>query len=142
MGVEIPTAPHKKIRLTNVYIPPPNTSSGNVDENNTCTDNWPSKNHDILLGNFNAHSLIWDDNNRNSKTDTRGKKIEDWLSETEMSCLNAGTPTYVNRSTGKQSAPDISFIHSSLLDIKSHGSLSTNSDQIISLLYHVRRPAH
>ena len=116
MGVEIPTAPHKKIRLTNTYIPPPNTSSGNVDENNTCTDNWPSKNHDILLGDFNAHSLIWDDTNRNNNTDTRGKKIEDWLSETEMSCLNAGTPTYVNRSTGKQSAPYTSFIHSSLLD--------------------------
>ena len=30
--------------------------------------------------------------------------------------MNTGIPTYVNRSTARQSAPDISFVHSSLLD--------------------------
>ena len=61
MTVEIPIAPHKKLRLTNVYIPPSNTSTGNVDESSTSTENWPSKNHDLILGDFNAHSLLWDE---------------------------------------------------------------------------------
>ena len=116
MSIEIPTAPHKKLRLTNVYIPPANTSTGNVNENLTKTDNWPSTSSDMILGDFNAHSLLWDENTRNGTPDTRGTKIENWLAETEMACMNTGIPTYVNRSTARQSAPDISFVHSSLLD--------------------------
>ena len=87
-----------------------------MEETHTSTEKWPSENQDILLGDFNAHSLLWDDNTRNGTTDIRGRKIEDWLTETDMSCLNTGKPTAVNRSTGKPSAPDISFIHSALLD--------------------------
>ena len=116
MSIEIPTAPHKKLRLTNVYIPPANTSTGNVNENLTKTDNWPSTSSDMILGDFNAHSLLWDENTRNGTPDTRGTKIENWLAETEMACMNTGIPTYFNRSTARQSAPDISFDHSSLLD--------------------------
>ena len=33
-----------------------------------------------------------------------------------MACINTGEATHVNRSTGKEGAPDTSFIHSSLLD--------------------------
>lgn len=38
LSVEIPTAPRKKLRITNVYIPPPNTSTGNVEEAHTSTE--------------------------------------------------------------------------------------------------------
>ena len=33
-----------------------------------------------------------------------------------MACINDGEPTHVHRASGKESAPDISFVHSSLLD--------------------------
>ena len=48
--------------------------------------------------------------------DRRGEKIEDWLAENNMACINTGEATHVSRSTGKEGAPDTSFIHSSLLD--------------------------
>ena len=79
-------------------------------------DNWPSKNHDMILGDFNAHSPLWDDSRKNSTPDVRGRKIEDWLANSDMACVNTGEPTHVSRSTGTESAPDISFVHSSLLD--------------------------
>ena len=68
------------------------------------------------MGDINAHSTIWDDNARNGVTDRRGEKIEDWLAENNMACINTGEATHISRSTGKEGTPDTSFIHSSLLD--------------------------
>ena len=33
-----------------------------------------------------------------------------------MACVNNGQPAHVHRTSGKESAPDISIVHSSLLD--------------------------
>ena len=33
-----------------------------------------------------------------------------------MAWINSGEPTHINRSNGKESAPDTAFVHSSLLD--------------------------
>ena len=45
-----------------------------------------------------------------------GKKIEDWVADTGMASLNTGEATHTNRSTGKLTAPDITFVHSSMMD--------------------------
>ena len=112
MSIEIPTTVKKKIRLTNIYIPPSNT----VVEDSISPEKWPCKEGDIILGDVNAHSPLWDDNVKDGKADRRGEKIESWLAEHDMACVNNGKPTHVHRTSGKESAPDISFVHSSLLD--------------------------
>ena len=114
-AVEIPMTSHHKLRLTNIYIPPDNTRC--IDnEDAITTENWPCKGNDIVLGDFNAHSSLWDDNTKNGISDRRARKIEDWLAETGMASLNTGEATHVSRSTGTLSAPDITFAHSSMMD--------------------------
>ena len=74
-AVEIPMTAHNKLRLTNVYIPPDNPRC--IDNEDAITmDNWPCNEHDILLGDFNAHSPLWDDSTENGIPDRRGRKIE------------------------------------------------------------------
>ena len=80
------------------------------------------------MGDINAHSTIWDDNARNGVTDRRGEKIEDWLAENNMACINTGEATHISRSTGKEGTPDTSFIHSSLLDKVSWKTTNKISD--------------
>ena len=112
-AVEIPMTPHHKLRLTNIYIPPDNPRC--IDNEDAITmENWPCKGNDILLGDFNAHSSLWDDST--DASDRRGKKIEDWIADTGMASLNTGEATHTNRSTGKLTAPDITFVHSSMMD--------------------------
>ena len=112
-AVEIPMTPHHKLRLTNIYIPPDNPRC--IDNEDAITmENWPCKGNDILLGDFNAHSSLWDDST--DASDRRGRKIEDWIADTGMASLNTGEATHTNRSTGKLTAPDITFVHSSMMD--------------------------
>ena len=100
-AVEIPMTSHQKLRLTNLYIPPDNPRC--VDNEDAITmENWPCRENDILLGDFNAHSSLWDDNTENGVYERRARKIEDWLAETWMANLNTGEATHVNRSTQRQ----------------------------------------
>ena len=114
MTIEVPIAPRKKLRLINIYIPPKNSKA--VTEDNISPEHWPCKEYDMILGDVNAHSLLWDDNTKDGIPDKRAEKIEEWLTETGMKFINTGEATHVNRSTGSESAPDVSFVHSSLLD--------------------------
>ena len=72
MTIEILATAKKKIRLTNLYIPPTNT----VVEDSISPEKWPCKEGDIILGDVNAHSLLWDDNTRDDRADKRAKTIE------------------------------------------------------------------
>ena len=71
---------------------------------------------DLIIGDANAHSSLWDISR--SDSDKRGEKIEKWLEENDMACLNDGTPTHINyrRELVTYSAPDTSIAHVSLLD--------------------------
>ena len=89
---------------------------GNLSEGDFDVRRWPSNNYDMVLGDTNAHSPLWDNNMRNGVADKRGLIFEDWIADTNMAQLNEGLPTHVNRKTGKGSAPDTSFVHSSMLD--------------------------
>ena len=112
--IEVPTHDGRKIRITNIYVPP---------IRNTARDNrvevfnlrhWPSKEFDLILGDTNAHSALWDENWEGS-SDQRGEAIENWLAN-GMACMNDGRPTHIHRGNGNLSAPDTSLIHPALID--------------------------
>ena len=121
--IEIPTDNNKMLRITNLYIPPVKTTSevsASQRENQISMDLWPSETYDMILGDSNSHSTLWDDNLPTHHPDTRGAKIESWMSTTGMACLNTGEPTHHTKRhtpSGTGSAPDTSFIHPSLLDV-------------------------
>ena len=109
--IEIPVKGKDKIRITNIYIPP--ASSDPASSSNVGMNKWPSKSCDIILGDINAHSVLWD---KTLNPDRRGDDFEDWLAANDMHCLNNGDPTRHNRSTDTDSVPDVSIVHSSRLD--------------------------
>ena len=80
MTTKILTTAKKKIPLTNIYIPPTNT----VVEDSISPEKWPCKEGDIILGDINAHSPLWDENTRDDRADKRAEKIESWLADNDM----------------------------------------------------------
>ena len=60
----------------------------------------------LLLGDFNAHSSQWGC----TKTDSRGKLIEDALLKHNLCVLNDGTHTYLHPATGSSSSIDLSSV--------------------------------
>ena len=59
---------------------------------------WPHKKHDMIVGDINAHSPLWD--YVVERTDKRGKIFENWMAANNMVALNQGSPTHTNRKTG------------------------------------------
>ena len=64
----------------------------------------------LILGDFNAHSTSWGCTN----TDSKGKVIEDFLLQSNLSILNNGSSTYLHPGTGSTSAIDLSICQPSL----------------------------
>jgi len=125
MSIEIPTKGNQKLRLNNIYIPPVRTSCMTANANkktDITTTRWMCTEYDCLFGDFNAHSEIWDDRMAEtaSGADSRGELIENWVASTNMISINDGSPTRTNRSARNDNdddtTPDISFVHSSLMD--------------------------
>ena len=55
----------------------------------------------FILGDFNCHHSLWD---------SRGEEVFDWVIFSDLLPLNdPGTPTFLHRSSGSCSCPDISF---------------------------------
>ena len=77
---------------------------------------WPARNFDMICGDVNAHSLLWDDSVAGRGADKRGKVIENWAAENNMLAMNDGSHTHVSRSSGSQTAPDVTLVHASLVD--------------------------
>ncbi|GFX51303.1 CCHC-type domain-containing protein [Trichonephila clavipes] len=65
----------------------------------------------ILLGDFNAHHLLWGCQDVNS----RGKVVEKLLTKLDLTLLNNGSNTYFHSPTQSFSAIDLSICSSSLL---------------------------
>ena len=42
---------------------------------------WPARNFDMICGDVNAHSPLWDDSVAGSGADKRGKVIESWAAD-------------------------------------------------------------
>ena len=119
--IEIPTEKKKQIRITNMYIPPIRTTASEqarMRKDQISTDRWPCRQDDIVIGDFNAHSSIWDDAviEKPGLYDSRAEAIEEWLQMTEMLSLNTGETTRSSKHQESDTAPDISFVHAHQLD--------------------------
>ena len=55
---------------------------------------------------MNGHSPLWE---LIQPSDRRGEEIEDWALQQQLSILNEGLPTRVNRITGNESTPDVTL---------------------------------
>ena len=91
----------KWLGLHNIYYPP----TRDVPDIFT-TEWWPRGENDIIVGDLNAHSPLWDDE---SPEDERGRATVDWASGNGWSVLNDGSPTRVNPGTGGLSSPDLTM---------------------------------
>lgn len=92
--------PHK-ITICNVYLSPDETIR--EDEINNIINQLPRP--FIIMGDFNAHNSNWD--NEHNGADSRGRKIENIIQHQGLVCMNSGTPTHFNYSSGKKSAIDL-----------------------------------
>jgi len=92
---------HKTISICSIYLSPSSKFYSNELGNLIAQFPPPV----LLLGDFNAHSTLWGC----SKTDIRGKTIEDLLLKHNLSPLNDGSHTYLHPSTDSSSAIDLSI---------------------------------
>jgi len=97
---------HKTISVCSIYLSP-SSKFNSSDVDNLITQLPPPI---LLLGDFNAHSSSWGC----SKTDNRGKLVEDILLKHNLSLLNDGSYTYLHPATGSLSAIDLSITSPSL----------------------------
>ncbi|GFT73323.1 putative RNA-directed DNA polymerase from transposon X-element [Trichonephila clavipes] len=95
------------VTICNVYLPP--NVPLNFRELQELIDQLPSP--FILLGDFNAHHMLWGCQDVNS----RGKVVEKLLTELDLTLLNDGSNTYFHSPTQSFSAIDLSICSSSLL---------------------------
>ena len=95
-----------------IYVPPIRSSDLDTRTQRFNPDDLPSSRRSIILGDFNAHNSVWDPSWTNS--DPMGDHLLDWSTSVNMEILNDGSPTHLHRSSGRLSAPDISFAHSSI----------------------------
>ena len=151
-SIEIPTINGQKVRITNMYVPPYNSPTngvagtvnnrrgqedqGNQRQNDRYFDasKWPKKEYDMICGDINAHSLLWDDSRIGREADIRGKTVEEWIANSDMKTINDGTPTHDNRTTGTGSAPDICMAHTAMiskLEWETKNELSSDHRPII-----------
>ena len=90
----------KWICFTNVYMAPRREGGKEI----IYTDHIPASGLCFIAGDVNGHSVLWD--NR-QPPDSRGERIEEWLADCNMHCVNDGSPTRTNRAPGSHSTPDV-----------------------------------
>jgi len=81
---------------------------------------WPAGRDDIVVGDMNALSTLWDktleEKERNDEATKRGELVEDWMAEKDMTIANDRKKPTLNSTVGTESSPDLSIIHTSKLD--------------------------
>ena len=96
--------------LTNIYNPPyssrPNGRPAfTADTLTACLNRGPNQ---IIAGDFNAHSTIWD-SREDILPNEDGESIEEWITSNGVQCANNGEPTYNCKTTKKKFAIDLAF---------------------------------
>ena len=107
LAIRVRTQRDEWLTVTNVYSPPERSRAGEFNPVVLCS----SSSH-LLAGDWNCHSSLWD---LDQPEDADGNRMEDWMIEENLGCLNDGTPTRLNRATGGLSAPDVTVMHNSWL---------------------------
>ena len=82
----------KTITLCSIYMPPSQTLS--LRDLTDLVTQLPKPY--ILLGDFNGHNPLWGSNSTNDK----GKKLEDFIIQNDLSIFNDGSNTYLHPATG------------------------------------------
>ena len=97
---------HKKFTLCSVYLPP----ALRIDIAELDRLMGQISGPFIILGDFNAHSLLWGCRTNNPK----GEIIENFIQKHDMCVFNDGSQTYLHPATGSTSALDLSLCHPNL----------------------------
>ena len=105
--IHVKTGSNKWLQITNVYVPPSNTTHPVVFD----PRHIPTSPDSIIIGDFNGHTPQWDPT---SPVDDRGENIEEWAVGANLHILNTGKPTHINRATGNESTPAISLVSKNL----------------------------
>ena len=67
----------------------------------------------VIAGDFNLHSEVW---SRLGRRDEEADELVEWCDTNDFVILNTGVDTKVDRNRGTGSAPDITIVHSSLVE--------------------------
>lgn len=89
----------------------------------------------FILGDFNAHNSLWGD----SRTDLRGRIIEDVLLSENLLLLNDGSPTYIHRGSLSPSSIDLSLAHPALGARLSWSTITPFRDDHMPILISLHR---
>jgi ribonuclease HI len=103
-AVAITFSGFKTITLCSIYLPP----SLKLDQKDleNLVDQLPSP--FMMVGDFNAHNNIWDENKKNP-INSKGKIIENVILQHELCIYNDGSATYIHPANGNMSAIDLSL---------------------------------
>jgi len=103
-AVAITFSGFKTITLCSIYLPP----SFKLEQKDLedLVDQLPSP--FMLVGDFNAHNDIWDENKKNP-INSKGKIIENLMLQRELCMYNDGSATYIHPANGNMSAIDLSL---------------------------------
>lgn len=91
----------KRIVVINYYNP-----CRKLDINNLEEIEGQDNNNIVWCGDFNAHNALWG----SEKMDSNGQVIEELLDEENLVCLNDGSKTRIEVSTGKESVLDLTVV--------------------------------
>ena len=97
----------KTITLCSLYIPPSQHLS--ITDLENLVNQLPKP--FIILGDFNSHNHLWGSTHQ----DHRGKRLENFLLQNDLSIFNDGSNTYLHPATGTYSAIDLTITDPSLL---------------------------
>ena len=102
---------NNKFSICNIYNQP--SFNYNLENIRNIITNLPEPY--ILMGDFNAHSPIWDENCL--EADNPGRKIELLMDELNLNCLNEeNTYTYLSHTNGAMSSIDITMCSTQIID--------------------------
>jgi len=98
---------HRVITFCSIYIPPNSNLIPNELDNIVQQLPTPF----VLLGDFNAHNILWGSNYIND----RGHKIENFISRHDLCLYNTKSPTYLHPGTGTYTCIDLTICSPPLL---------------------------
>ena len=92
---------HKTITLCSMYVPPSRQLTES--ELNKVLDQLPRPY--LIMGDFNAHSILWG----NDSTDSKGRTTENIISDNNLCLFNNKSKTYLHPASGAKTSIDLTL---------------------------------